>query len=775
VAAGLLANFTRGPFVQNATTGSIQIVWRTGLPGSTFVEYGPTTALGSLVTNAEPVTNHVVTLTELSPDTLYYYRVGSDTGTEVLLGDIEWFRTLKASGPVSFLVYGDSGQATTAQGQIAEVLRETGGDLVLHAGDIVYATFNDGTVDTRMFNYYQPHMKNTPYFLAIGNHDLGCCSGEVSDYNPTNWPANATNFQNAFYLPTNSMTGTEHFYSFDHGDVHFVALYNPWFANYRFTNGTDQFTWLTNDLAASTKPWKVLYFHMPLANSGAHAGRDDNLNGIADGTEVLDLLLPAAEQWGVDLAIAGHEHNFERFAPTNGMHHFVTGGGGAAVYSFTRRHVASAQFRPVNHCSRVTVRGETAVIEALDASGAVFDSIVIHRVLAEDRVHESTWNTPLVEPTPGSDDGNVAGQAFDFAGEPIPARAGKFSNLGWVWVNNDSTNLYLGFKSVMLYPNANFFVFVASPRQPGVATMAGLGNGVIDPAGEGVDGLDCLENLAFSNFAPSIACVLGDEFGDGTSRDFARRGLDLNLGQGVFQLNAGFDAVPEALVQQYNRSPQGAPVAADLTEQSADVIEVSIPFSALGGVLPGDVIRIGAVAAGAGFDANAQTRQLDTAALGTRLDASGQGAALLTGVRVRLASLPNLDNDGDGLFNVWEIAHDLNPNSAAGDHGADGDPDGDGFSNAAEQLAGTHPRDPESVLRVRLTRVAPRRFRVDWQAVLGRKYQLEYANGQVTNYTDFSGSNWPRVALSEQESYEDDLTADPAPPWLRAYRVRLVP
>jgi hypothetical protein len=59
--------FTRGPFVQNATTNSIQIIWRTSKPASGFVEYGPTNGPLLLVTNAVLETNHVVTLTDLAP------------------------------------------------------------------------------------------------------------------------------------------------------------------------------------------------------------------------------------------------------------------------------------------------------------------------------------------------------------------------------------------------------------------------------------------------------------------------------------------------------------------------------------------------------------------------------------------------------------------------------------------------------------------------------------------------------------------------------------
>jgi hypothetical protein len=475
--------------------------------------------------------------------------------------------------------------------------------------------------------------------MVPGNHDLNCCVGDgQADYNPTNWLQNATNFQNSFFLPTNSVTGTEHFYSFDAGDAHFVGLYNPWFADYVFTNTSDQFRWLTNDLARSAKPWKFIFMHMPLATSGGHVGRDDNANFQNDSAELMKLLLPVAERHGVSLIFGGHDHNFERFAPTNGVHHVVTGGGGGTVYEMKERHPASMQFWAIHHCLKVAVAGETATVEALDSAGAVFDSFVICRAPASNQVYSSVWHSPRIDSGPANDrDGNIIGQKFDFAGGPILTRSGRSSNLGRVYVNNDGASLYIGFAGVMLYSDSTVMLFIESPRQPGVTNLVGLGNARVDPRSQGVDGLDFLENLSFTNFAPSIGCVLGDEFADGQARDFRRPEARFAAGQGIFRLDRTFSDVRGARLQQFNRSPQIGVVPG---ESSADFIEIAIPVASLGGLEPGDIVKIGAVVASGAVDASRQTQAIDTSLLGVSLSGEGNANVVLEPVRIRLAARP---------------------------------------------------------------------------------------------------------------------------------------
>jgi len=90
-------------------------------------------------------------------------------------------------------------------------------------------------------------------------------------------------------------------------------------------------------------------------------------------------------------------------------------------------------------------------------------------------------------------------------------------------------------------------------------------------------------------------------------------------------------------------------------------------------------------------------------------DVLGTGRAL---VRVNLAGLGSTatswtlatptpgyaDADLDGLPDVWESVHGLDPHSSFGVNGSDGDADGDGFTNRMEFLNGTEPQDATSGL-----------------------------------------------------------------------------
>jgi 3',5'-cyclic AMP phosphodiesterase CpdA len=117
------------------------------------------------------------------------------------------------------------------------------------------------------------------------------------------------------------------YYSYDIGKWHVLAL-NTAIA---VDSGSPQLLWLHSDLAANVGRCAVAYMHHPRFSSGPHNDRER--------------LIPfwrEFQQHGVSVAIAGHDHLYERFAPldTNGqedtlagVRQFVVGTGGAERYT----------------------------------------------------------------------------------------------------------------------------------------------------------------------------------------------------------------------------------------------------------------------------------------------------------------------------------------------------------------------------------------------------------------------------------------------------------
>jgi acid phosphatase type 7 len=91
--------------------------------------------------------------------------------------------------------------------------------------------------------------------------------------------------------------------------------------------------WLDQDMTAHPRDCSLIATHEPRYSSGGRHG----------GTEVVAPFWRVALRHHGDLAVAGHEHNYERFDPMdasahrdpNGIRSFVAGTGGKNLYGFT--------------------------------------------------------------------------------------------------------------------------------------------------------------------------------------------------------------------------------------------------------------------------------------------------------------------------------------------------------------------------------------------------------------------------------------------------------
>ncbi|HEY2343569.1 MAG TPA: hypothetical protein VGH90_11085, partial [Chthoniobacteraceae bacterium] len=103
----------------------------------------------------------------------------------------------------------------------------------------------------------------------------------------------------------------------------------------------------------------------------------------------------------------------------------------------------------------------------------------------------------------------------------------------------------------------------------------------------------------------------------------------------------------------------------------------------------------------------------------TATDATGNTSEFSANVTVTTT-----DSDNDGIPDVYENAHGLNPHSID----ANLDADGDGVSNLAEFLAGTDPKNPSSAFRLAPPTFSNGDVIITLSTVAGHVYRVEYAN-----------------------------------------------
>lgn len=301
------ARVLRGPYLQLATERSVVIRWRTDRPEVGRVRFGPPQGLPTRFAD-EPAatTEHAVTLDGLTPATAYAYSIG--TPTQVLAGaDAHHrFRTAPgkgAAGPTRIWVLGDSGTANqdaqAVRDAFAGFTRERGADLILMLGDNAYNSGTDEEYQAAVFDLYPSWLRTTPLWPALGNHD-GLSADSATQSGP---------YFDIFTLPRRgeaggAPSGTEAYYSFDHGDIHFISL-----DSYETSRAADgaMLRWLRADLLANTARWTVAFWHHPPYSKGTHDS-DTEIEMVEMRTNALPLL----EQHGVDVVLTGHSHAYER-------------------------------------------------------------------------------------------------------------------------------------------------------------------------------------------------------------------------------------------------------------------------------------------------------------------------------------------------------------------------------------------------------------------------------------------------------------------------------
>jgi hypothetical protein len=598
------------------------------------VEYG-TESIQEAAVNGPEGTNHVVRLEGLRPGTRYQYRVilgkQGDGGATAPMT----FQTLPAAGPLTVQVLGDSGWGDFAPHAVVAQMMRSEADLVLHAGDTVYPGFSPGLADLRFLSVQRPWMRTRASAFTWGNHDLYYGFAPLLEI---------------FGSPNNDTPDWEHgaektvpqaYYSFDAGDVHFAVLFQPFLGQYQMRPNSPQARWLDRDLAASQKPWKVVLAHIPWETSSVHRIDDSNYNGRRDGAEFAEVLLPIAQRHGVQLYLSGHDHNYERLIPVEGMTSIITGGGGALPYGLREASAFLSAFRVVYHFTQLRFEGDALTVRCIGQDGKVEDQSVIRRRPEAPRVVEAALGTPEVDLPAQTPSWEAHGMSRAPA---IASVTGRSSNLGQLRVLMDGTHLHLSLDGLALSQGSDVYLFLEVPGLPGVSSLAGLGDGRRDLAGdaaaEGVDGLDLAEGVSFADgFRPALGIVVSDVLAQQQDRRFRRPRSEVALGQGVFRLDAALSSVPDVRIRAWNPDSVRGVVTPGVS--SADAVQISIPRSRLGGLRHGQTLRI---AAGVGLEVGmgTKTRRFDAGFIGTEGPMAAGERPVFSGVSIRLPEAPAL-------------------------------------------------------------------------------------------------------------------------------------
>lgn len=223
---------------------------------------------------------------------------------------------------ITFAVIGDYGGDTDGELAVSKLVKSWNPDFIITVGDNNYESGEAETIDKNIGKYYQEYIGNymgsfgtgssvNKFFPSLGNHDWYSMTG-------------ATPYLDYFTLP-----GNERYYDFVKGPVHFFVIDSDGNEPDGITSTSKQAEWLMSGLSASTSKFKVVYFHHPPFSSGEHGN-------------TVELDWPFKD-WGADIVLCGHEHDYERLI-VDGFPYLIVGTGGRSLREF-KAILDTSQFR----------------------------------------------------------------------------------------------------------------------------------------------------------------------------------------------------------------------------------------------------------------------------------------------------------------------------------------------------------------------------------------------------------------------------------------------
>ena len=246
---------------------------------------------------------------------------------------------------VRLAVLGDAGTREATQARVAAQIKAADArgrpfDALLITGDLVYEEGDSDLTEASVIRPYAATFVRAEIIAALGNHDIESDEG--------------TDIMRRLGRPGPV-------YAQDVGPVRVIALDSN-----RVT--TAQTAWLNRvlDQPRPANTWLIALMHHPAYSSGEHGSEED----------VRRDWVPVFAREDVDLVLAGHDHNYERTKPQNGVTYIVSGGGGAELRDVGRSSFTAMSAKK-HHFVDLTVFADRIEGRAIDDNGRVIDTFVI--------------------------------------------------------------------------------------------------------------------------------------------------------------------------------------------------------------------------------------------------------------------------------------------------------------------------------------------------------------------------------------------------------------
>jgi len=304
------SRLTRYPYITYRGNNSFSLFWETDKEEAGYIE------LDRKIYKTTPQRLTIKVGAEQRSRTIYQYRTTLDYLNKEKTYE---YKILSLKAPFSgsfhspsidnnfiFAVYGDNRSGAPyldenpTHKEVTSTIAKYKPEFVINTGDIVYA----GGLESEWYQFFNDSallFKNTPLFVAIGNHEKG---GEDI-------------FRRQFDFPN----GDEFYYSFDWGKSHFIILCS----DCGFKEGSVQYNWFVSDLSKAEGDANIKYifvaFHHPPYTFSSHSPDSDARKYI----------VPKLKNGKTKMVFNGHNHLYEHMYK-DGIHYLVSGGGGAPLY-----------------------------------------------------------------------------------------------------------------------------------------------------------------------------------------------------------------------------------------------------------------------------------------------------------------------------------------------------------------------------------------------------------------------------------------------------------